>query len=160
MSSNDAEDKSPGSVLEVLERFAPTKQSKWDAWAQKLAEEDIDSPDDMLKMTDETIEGTTKFSVGLKDAIRRFRAKFRPPSSDPEIPVAEEVNTILVPIRAVIKGYTEALYPDFKVFGREMLANAIDALNPSRRSHMSVFMLHSMNWVPVSSSRFPQTQES
>jgi hypothetical protein len=64
--------------------------------------------------------------VGLKDIVRRFREKYRQPSS-PEIPLAEQVHGILLPVRAIIKGYTEALYPDFKVFGREMLANAIDA---------------------------------
>jgi hypothetical protein len=36
-------------------------------------------------------------------------------------------NTIQTDTLSIMEGFTDALYPDFKVFGREMLANAVDA---------------------------------
>jgi hypothetical protein len=68
----------------------------------------------------------------LKEARKAAEADEAAQSAMPPHPPPPQSSTLQLDTLSIMEGFTEALYPDFKVFGREMLANAVDAYRWAR----------------------------
>jgi hypothetical protein len=107
-----------------LAQALPNKEkAKLVGWLGTLHDNECETVEDLWALDTESWK-ELPLPVAVKNAIRKLAP---PTSGKDDIPYAKPANTIIMNPRDVIKGYTEALYPDFKVFGREMFANAVDA---------------------------------
>jgi hypothetical protein len=66
--------------IHLLKEVAPDKPTKWVNWAEKLAEEDIETENDLLELAEEDFSGLP-VSAALKSVLRKFRSSIQKDST-------------------------------------------------------------------------------